>query len=296
MDRRQLTHFVTVVDSGSLSEAARRLHLSQPSVSQSIRDLERSLGTTLFVRGRRMSLTPTGRALVGPARRTLRAFDNARAAVEEVEQLESGRLDIAAVHGFATDPLAPLLSRFHRQYPHVTVRVISAAFGADGFESLRRGDAELLLSDHPPPYPRHTAIPVPVAPLMAVFSPGIADLPPEGRVSLPVLLRYPLISGLAERSTALQKFAAHLADQDLPLPHSVVETDHRDIVQPLLLAGFGAALLPAPEAEAARGLGAQVRALDLPEIRFAHFFYREDPLSPAARAFVSMISGGQKAL
>ncbi len=289
MDRRQLTYFLTVVDSGSLSEAARRLRLSQPSVSQSIKELERGLNTPLFVRGRRLTLTPAGRALVGPARRTLRAFDNARAAVEAVETLDSGRLDVAAVHGFAVDPLAPLLAKFHRRHPHVALRVTMAAFGPDGFEVLRRGEAELLLTDHPAPYPRHSAIPVPAAPLMAVFSPKVTEIPSGDTIATSDLLRYPLIIGLPEQSAARQAFITYLAAERLPLPTLVVETDHRDIIQSLMLAGVGTAVLSAPEAETARGLGAQVRTLDLPPIRSGFLFYREDPLSPAARAFVSML-------
>ncbi|WP_227980403.1 LysR family transcriptional regulator [Nocardia spumae] len=289
MDRRQLTQFITVVDAGSLSEAARRLHLSQPSVSQTMRELERELKTPLFVRGRGMSLTPAGRALVGPARRTLRAFDHARAAVEAVEALESGRLDIAAVHGFAVDPLSPLLVKFHRRHPNIALRIATAAFGPDGFEVLRRGEAELLLTDHPAPYPRHSAVPLPVAPLMAVFSPKVTDIPPGERIAVADLLRYPLIIGLPEKSAARQVFAAHLAAEQLPLPTSIVETDHRDIIQSLLIAGVGAAVLSAPEADTARGLGAQVRTLDLPPIRTGFLYYREDPLSPVARAFVSML-------
>ncbi|MBV6760728.1 MULTISPECIES: LysR family transcriptional regulator [Rhodococcus] len=289
MDRRHLTNFITVADAGSLSEAARRLHLSQPSVSQTIKDLERDLGTVLFVRGRRMTLTPAGRALVGPARQTLRAFDNARAAVEAVESLDSGRLDIAVVSGYAVDPLSRLLEQFHTRHPRVTLRVIGAAFGTEGFETLRRGEAELLLSDHPGPYPRHSAISVPTARLMAVFAPGVGDVGAGPRISLAELLRHPLINGLSAESAALGRFVAYLAREGLPLPTSVLETDHRDLIQHLLLAGFGAALLPEPEADAARELGAEVRELDLPELRKAFLYYREDPLSPAARAFVELV-------
>lgn len=49
---------------------AGRLHISQPAISQSIKELERELQTRLFRRGPSLTLTPAGRALVGPARRT----------------------------------------------------------------------------------------------------------------------------------------------------------------------------------------------------------------------------------
>lgn len=289
MDRRHFAHFIAVVSAGSISEAARRLHLSQPSVSQSIRELERSLKTPLFVRGRRLTLTSAGRALVGPARQTLRAFDNARAAVDSVDSLRTGRLDLAVVNGLAVDPLAPLLIRFHRSFPNVSVRLIHAPFGVDGFETLRRGEAELLLSDHPAPFPKHNAITLPVSRMAAAFSPQTVDLPPGETISLAELVQFPLIIGLPERTTSQRAFIAQLAAENLPLPTLVVETEHRDVILPLLLAGVGVAVLPEPEAAAAKQMGAEVRSIDVPGLRSAVLYHRRDPLSPAARIFLTLV-------
>lgn len=289
MERRHLAQFIAVVDSESISEAARRLHVSQPAVSQSIRELEKTLGTPLFVRGRRLTLTPAGRALVGPARQTLRSFDNARAAVQSVESLHTGRLDLAVVHGLAVDPLAPLLVRFRRRYPDVTVRLQHAPFGVEGFETLRRGEAELLLTDHPGPFPKHSSIEIPVADLMVAFSPKTTDIPAGDTVDLADLVRFPLIIGLPERSASQQAFVAEVASANLPLPTLVVETEHREVILPLLLEGVGAAVLSAPEALTAASMGAQIRRIDLPPLRSCVLYHRHDPLSPAASAFVSLV-------
>lgn len=289
MERRHFAHFIAVVDAGSISEAARRLRLSQPTVSQSIRDLERSLKAPLFVRGRRLTLTSAGRILVGPARQTLRAFDIARAAVDSVDSLHTGRLDIAVVNGLAVDPLAPLLIRFHRRFPRVSVRLIHAPFGVDGFETLRRREAELLLSDHPGPFPQHNAFTLPVACLAAAFSPQAVDLPPGETIALSELVKFPLIIGLPERTTSQQAFVARLALEDLPLPTLVVETEHRDVILPLVLAGVGVAVVSEPEAAAAARMGAEVRAINVPGLRSAVLYHRQDPLSPAARTFLTLL-------
>ncbi|WP_443209948.1 LysR family transcriptional regulator, partial [Rhodococcus rhodochrous] len=64
MDLHLVTYFVAVVDHGGITKAAQALYISQPSLSQAIRTLERRLDTTLFDRtGRRLTLTEDGRVL-----------------------------------------------------------------------------------------------------------------------------------------------------------------------------------------------------------------------------------------
>jgi DNA-binding transcriptional LysR family regulator len=83
MELRQLTYFVTVAEELHFGRAAERLHIAGPSLSQQIGNLERELGTLLFIRDRRhVELTPAGSQLLTDAREVLdvasRAFDRAR--------------------------------------------------------------------------------------------------------------------------------------------------------------------------------------------------------------------------
>jgi LysR family transcriptional regulator, carnitine catabolism transcriptional activator len=68
-----------------------------------------------------------------------------------------------------------------------------------------------------------------------------------------------------------------------------VETPHRAAIVPLVLAGAGATLLPRSMAEDAARQGARIAALDPPVVRRVQLLWRREPLSPAARAFVSMV-------
>src|ERR1700742_2942341 len=113
MDLRRLRLFLAVVDGGGVTRAAESEHVSQPSVSQAIRELETELGTALFHRvGRRVVLTPAGEALVEAARPVLADVDTGRAAVDAVSGLTAGRLDLVALPTLAVDPLAPLVGAF----------------------------------------------------------------------------------------------------------------------------------------------------------------------------------------
>src|SRR5215207_362011 len=97
MDLRRLRLFLAVVDGGGMTRAAESEHVSQPSVSQAIRELEADLGTALFHRvGRRVVLTTAGEALVEPARQVLRDVETGRAAVEAVAGLGAGLVDLVA--------------------------------------------------------------------------------------------------------------------------------------------------------------------------------------------------------
>ena len=76
MEHRQIRYFVAVVDCGSVSAAAARVHVTQPALSRQLQQLERELEVTLFDRSRgRLTLSRTGRELLPKARAVLAATD-----------------------------------------------------------------------------------------------------------------------------------------------------------------------------------------------------------------------------
>jgi len=124
MDSRRLAIFLAVVDEGGFTAAGDALDLSQPAVSQAIRELEDDLGAVLFHRlGRAVKLTPAGEALVLPARQARQDLAIGRSAVEEIAGLGAGRLDLACLPTLAVAPLAPLVGAFRVAYPGVSVRL-----------------------------------------------------------------------------------------------------------------------------------------------------------------------------
>src|SRR5689334_23915410 len=122
MDLRRLRLFLAVVEGGGMTRAAEAEHVSQPSMSQAIRELEAELGTDLFHRvGRRVLLTAAGEALVEPARQVLRDVETGRAPVEAVAGLDAGRLDLVALPTLAADPVAPLVGAFRPAHPGIDI-------------------------------------------------------------------------------------------------------------------------------------------------------------------------------
>ncbi|MGS1005828.1 LysR substrate-binding domain-containing protein [Achromobacter anxifer] len=125
MDRlASMQVFVTTVDLGSISAAADELALSSQLAGKQIRALEASLGVKLLNRTtRRQSLTDEGRLFYERARNILAEMEAAQAQIDESRSQPRGRLRISAPITFGSRGLAPLLSRFMRQYPEVTVEL-----------------------------------------------------------------------------------------------------------------------------------------------------------------------------
>jgi DNA-binding transcriptional LysR family regulator len=123
MDLQQLETFLAVVEERSFSRAAQRMMRTQPAVSQVIRKLEEELGEPLFERALRDgSLTAAGEVLRDYAQRLVGLRAEAASAVRELKTLERGHLNLAA-NEYTTLYLLPLLDRFRRISPHISLGV-----------------------------------------------------------------------------------------------------------------------------------------------------------------------------
>jgi LysR family carnitine catabolism transcriptional activator len=152
MDLRQVEQVLAVFEHGSVTAAARALHLAQPSVSETLRRTERELGTPLFHRvGRRLVPTSAGEAFVGPARQLLRDRDALTAEVSAIAGGHGGHLDVVCLPTLAAWPLAPLLAALRRDLPAMTVRVLEAPDLASTTRHVATGAAELALGELPAP-------------------------------------------------------------------------------------------------------------------------------------------------
>ena len=170
MQLQDLGTFVTVATERSFSVAAKKLHRTQPAVSQAIRRLEEELGDRLFDRSvRNGALTEAGRLLLEYATRLLTLAADAEVAVRELQQVRRGRVIIGANEA-AVHSLLPYLGRFAKAHPQALVevrRVRSRAIAADllnrsldfgvltfqpadrGLQSLALGGDELVMLAHP---------------------------------------------------------------------------------------------------------------------------------------------------
>ncbi|WP_448956184.1 LysR family transcriptional regulator [Labrys neptuniae] len=149
MELRQLAHFLAVVEERHFTRAARRVHLTQSSLSASIRALESELGGELFVRNtRNVEVTEAGRALLPHARQTLACAEEGRDAVAGVRGLLRGQLAIGVIQTFGMLHLPSLLARYHRLHPGVRLRLRHGSVSALT-AAVVQGELELAFVDYP---------------------------------------------------------------------------------------------------------------------------------------------------
>lgn len=147
MELRVLEYFLALAREGSISAAAEVTHVSQPTFSRQMMELEHELGTTLFERGRRgVTLTEDGMLL---RRRAAEIVNLARITQSEImlnRGVVEGTVRIGCAETQAMDLLADVMRDFRRDYPDVTF-VISSDIAEDAVEKIERGllDFGLLL-------------------------------------------------------------------------------------------------------------------------------------------------------
>jgi DNA-binding transcriptional LysR family regulator len=150
VDIRELRAFVTVVDEGGISAAARRLHVSQSALSQTVRSLERQLGAQLLIRdhtGARPS--EAGDLLVREARPLIAHYDQVMSTIAGPFGLTTGHLRIGVPLEFPVDLLPNALAELAVEHPETRVELLHSASAAQ-LTALRRGELDVaLVRDRP---------------------------------------------------------------------------------------------------------------------------------------------------
>jgi DNA-binding transcriptional LysR family regulator len=237
---RQLEYFVAAGEAGSITEAARRTHGSQPTVSSAVARLEKSLGVELFVRhhAHGVTLTPAGARFLGEARSLLRqAVELERSGVELAEGV-SGPIDLGCLVTLAPVVAPGLCREFVRSHPDAHVELVEG-----GQEELLRAlhdgrislalTYDLQLGDEIRFEPMATLPPLAVLPadhrLAGADDVALADLATEPLI----LLDLPL-----SREYFLSLFLAHGLE-----PTVARRSPNSEVIRSMVANGFGYTLV-----------------------------------------------------
>ena len=124
LEIRHLKLLMAVAEEGSVTEAGKRLHLTQSALSHQLRDAEEKLGTALFLRlGKKMVLTPAGEQLLVCARRVLGELSSAENQIEGLNGGARGVIRLSTECYTCYHWLPPLLKRFHSKYSKVQINI-----------------------------------------------------------------------------------------------------------------------------------------------------------------------------
>jgi len=140
-----------VAEMGSFSEAARRLAVSQPALSRTIRLLEEGLGVRVFDRDtRNVALTPAGAELKPIAERLMAEWRSAFGELSQFVAGRRGRITVAALPSAAAVLLPPAIEIFRSEHPHVEFRIRDGLSGSV-LQAVADGEAEMGLTVQPTP-------------------------------------------------------------------------------------------------------------------------------------------------
>lgn len=150
LDWNQLKAFLETAETGSLSAAARKLGLTQPTLSRQVAAIERRMGVTLFERvGKAMALTPTGLDLLEHARAMGAAAEALGLAASGRSQAVGGVVSVSATYGAAAYFLAPLVRKLREKEPTIAIEVIAS----DAISDLLRREADIAIRHAKPDQP-----------------------------------------------------------------------------------------------------------------------------------------------
>ncbi len=135
--------FYEVAHSGQISIAARHLFITQPAVSQSIKQLEAVLGGRLFLRtSRGMELTTEGQVLFQYIEKAHNLIRQGESRYQEMQDLETGQINVGASDTLCTYFLLPFLEEYHHRYPGIRIKVTNRTT-PETIELLKQGQIDL---------------------------------------------------------------------------------------------------------------------------------------------------------
>lgn len=147
METQYLNSFLLVIETGSLAEAARRMHLTAAAVAQQMRTLEREFGTDLLARaGRTVAPTPAGHRLAAAAPQLLRDLAHARTHVNQ--ESEVGELTIGTINTALHSLLPDILARFVAELPGVTV-FLQSGTTQQVYQAVQQGTLDAAVCLYP---------------------------------------------------------------------------------------------------------------------------------------------------
>ena len=287
---RSIVYLMAVAENQSFTRAAEALYISQPTLSQQIKQLEDSLNTQLLDRsGRHVQLTAAGDIYLNHAKRALSELENAERAINNLDNLSRGSLRMAMtpIPDYLT---IPLLAEFTESYPGITIST---------FEMPQTEMRDALLENHvdigiafsstltndmcSSIAHCHTLL---IEKLRLVIGSDHPLCSSPGPLSKHVLEEEPLI--LFNNNYALRKHIDQYCLEQGVTPQITMEASSLSVIMEMVRRGKLATILPATIAQQQHGLKSIALLPDLPHHTISLICGKEINANPSCRAFRKM--------
>jgi len=290
MTLRQLEVFLAVIREKSFSRAAKKIHLSQPTLSEHVGELERELGKPLFFRhGRTVTLTEAGRVFAEHAERVVSGVEGARQAIADLDGLGHGSLLVGASTTPGLYVMPGVIARFRTQHPGIDLR-LQIANSQVIEERVRDREVDLgVVGGHAVSQGEECLAAGLLDELMLIVAPSHPwarrrEIAPAQLADQPLLMR--------EEGSATRRVTERALQRAGIMFRSAMELDHPEAIKQAVMAGLGVAFVSvyAVRGEVETG---RLRALRLRGVRFHRHFHvihhQGRALSASARAFMRLL-------
>lgn len=290
MDLHHVRAFLAVAEELHFGRAAQRLHMAQPPLSRTIKQLERSLGHQLFVRTtRRVRLTLQGEALLGPARAIVEAFEDAERAVAHAGAGETGKVRIGFAGPSSHEPVSDLARAMRRECPGIELELTSSVYGTDTVGQLMSHELDMAIV-------RFASDPVPGIDARVVRRERFIIVVPEGHwlagrhsITMEELVDEPWVLLGAATGSVVRDALFHRGHAAGFMPRVVQQANDSWTIMALVKAGVGITLSVDSAFASLDPRGLHIIALDGADpFTHASLAWRSDDPSPALRRVIEM--------
>ncbi|CAN5511583.1 LysR family transcriptional regulator [soil metagenome] len=299
---KQLRAFLAVADSGSFTEAARRLNVTQSALSLLVKDMESEIGFKLLNRTtRKVALSDAGREFHPMVQKVLDELESVIRGAAEVAMVRRGIVRIAATEAVACTLVTPAIAAYRQHRPSVEVRLVDTLVGSM-LIPLRNGDVDYVVGPASLAASNLDAQ-VAVTPLFqspfSIFCPEAHPLTAFEKVPANELLKYELIVPSADFTTRLMpQLRSHLGDKAFDRALASTLPNARQVANmitglSLAAAGLGVMIAPHYLGPLASNFGLAGRVLVRPSMTRVVALYtrKSHALSPSAQDFLSFVHG-----
>jgi len=290
MELRHLRYFVAVAEELHFARAAERLHISPPSLTEQIRDLERELDAVLFIRTKRsVTLTDAGTRFLEEARSTLRQAAHAASVAKLAGRGELGRIEIgyastAACSGLVTAAVA----EFRRTHRLVSLS-LSAMQAAQQLEQLTEGHLDIGFLRSPARYPPGIAAVVIGRQAVVIALPSDHKLAKHETVSAAMLAEEQFLAPTFETQVGLYQLTADVGQQGNFVARIIDRIPDLFTTVTHVAAGVGIAVVPqSTSCIQIPGVVYKTLSRHTKPVELAAAF-RRDERSPAVKAFIQQL-------
>lgn len=240
LDGRQLRAFAILAQTGSFTQAARELHLTQSAISHSIKALEADVHCRLLDRlGKKVTLTQAGEQFLAHTRKILQEMETARQGLDELGRWGHGRLRLGASLTACQYLLPPVLREFKESFPHCALQ-IEPGDTSHAMELLRQHRIDLAVVVEPRLEPQFALQPLFTDELQFIMSP-LHPWAKAGRVDRSQIVKQNYIL-YTKASYLYEMIGAYFLAEEVELPTSI-ELGNMEAIKELVKLGLGISVL-----------------------------------------------------